>query len=88
MLTGDLNTASVEWTVQWKVTEPKDFLFRFPQDAFGLNSIAPNGPSLRANPRSSIRMMWCSAEGSLRQEPLPPELLDRYRLFMLSFAAF
>src|SRR5262249_934970 len=32
MLTGDLNTASVEWTVQWKVTEPKDFLFRFPQD--------------------------------------------------------
>jgi membrane protease subunit HflK len=32
MLTGDLNTASVEWTVQWKVTEPKQFLFRFPQD--------------------------------------------------------
>jgi membrane protease subunit HflK len=33
MLTGDLNTASVEWTVQWKVTEPSQFLFRFPQDA-------------------------------------------------------
>jgi membrane protease subunit HflK len=32
MLTGDLNAASVEWTVQWKVTEPKDFLFRFPRD--------------------------------------------------------
>jgi membrane protease subunit HflK len=32
MLTGDLNAASVEWTVQWKVTEPKDFLFRFPND--------------------------------------------------------
>ncbi len=32
MLTGDLNTASVEWTVQWKVTEPAQFLFRFPQD--------------------------------------------------------
>ena len=32
MLTGDLNTASVEWTVQWKVTEPKQFLFRFPLD--------------------------------------------------------
>jgi membrane protease subunit HflK len=32
MLTGDLNTASVEWTVQWKVTEPNQFLFRFPQD--------------------------------------------------------
>jgi membrane protease subunit HflK len=30
MLTGDLNTASVEWTVQWKVTEPSQFLFRFP----------------------------------------------------------
>jgi modulator of FtsH protease HflK len=30
MLTGDLNTASVEWTVQWKVTEPAQFLFRFP----------------------------------------------------------
>src|SRR5271166_1680018 len=28
MLTGDLNTASVEWTVQWKVTEPAQFLFR------------------------------------------------------------
>jgi membrane protease subunit HflK len=32
MLTGDLNAASVEWTVQWQVTEPKEFLFRFPQD--------------------------------------------------------
>jgi modulator of FtsH protease HflK len=32
MLTGDLNTASVEWTVQWKVTEPAQFLFRFPLD--------------------------------------------------------
>ncbi len=30
MLTGDLNTASVEWTVAWKVTEPSQFLFRFP----------------------------------------------------------
>jgi membrane protease subunit HflK len=30
MLTGDLNTASVEWTVQWKVTHPSQFLFRFP----------------------------------------------------------
>ena len=32
MLTGDLNAASVEWTVQWKVTEPEQFLFRFPND--------------------------------------------------------
>lgn len=37
MLTGDLNTASVEWTVAWRVTEPSDYLFRFPrgvQDEF------------------------------------------------------
>jgi len=32
MLTGDLNTASVEWTVQWRVTEPSDYLFRFPRE--------------------------------------------------------
>jgi modulator of FtsH protease HflK len=32
MLTGDLNTAAVEWTVQWKVTEPAQFLFRFPHE--------------------------------------------------------
>lgn len=32
MLTGDLNTASVEWTVQWKVTDPAEYLFRFPVD--------------------------------------------------------
>ena len=32
MLTGDLNTASVEWTVQWRVTEPSEYLFRFPSD--------------------------------------------------------
>lgn len=31
MLTGDLNTASVEWTVQWRVTRPEEYLFRFPQ---------------------------------------------------------
>ena len=30
MLTGDLNTASVEWTVQWRVSEPSNYLFRFP----------------------------------------------------------
>jgi len=29
MLTGDLNAAAVEWTIQWKVTEPDQFLFRF-----------------------------------------------------------
>jgi membrane protease subunit HflK len=32
MLTGDLNTASVEWTVQWRVSEPSSYLFRFPGD--------------------------------------------------------
>lgn len=32
MLTGDLNTASVEWTVQWKVTDAAEYLFRFPED--------------------------------------------------------
>jgi len=32
MLTGDLNTASVEWTVQWRVTEPSSYLFRFDDD--------------------------------------------------------
>lgn len=29
MLTGDLNTAAVEWTVNWKVVDPEAFLFRF-----------------------------------------------------------
>jgi len=29
MLTGDLNAATVEWTVQWQVVEPDAFLFRF-----------------------------------------------------------
>jgi membrane protease subunit HflK len=29
MLTGDLNAASVEWTIQWQVGEPDKFLFRF-----------------------------------------------------------
>ncbi|MEO1999887.1 MAG: FtsH protease activity modulator HflK, partial [Planctomycetaceae bacterium] len=29
MLTGDFNAASVEWTVQWKISEPKDYLFSF-----------------------------------------------------------
>ncbi len=29
MLTGDLNAASVEWTVQWKIASPTDYLFSF-----------------------------------------------------------
>ena len=29
MLTGDLNAAAVEWTIQWKVVEADKFLFRF-----------------------------------------------------------
>lgn len=34
MLTGDLNAASVEWTIQWKVSNPRDFLFNvaYPED--------------------------------------------------------
>jgi membrane protease subunit HflK len=32
MLNGDLNTAGVEWTVQWRVTDPANFVFRFPGD--------------------------------------------------------
>ncbi len=31
MLTGDLNAASVEWTIQWKVIDPQQYLFRFEQ---------------------------------------------------------
>lgn len=29
MLTGDLNAAAVEWTVQWKIQDPEKALFRF-----------------------------------------------------------
>jgi modulator of FtsH protease HflK len=29
MLTADLNAASVEWTIQWQVTNPEQYLFRF-----------------------------------------------------------
>jgi modulator of FtsH protease HflK len=29
MLTGDLNAAAVEWTVQWRVAEPRQYLFTF-----------------------------------------------------------
>lgn len=29
MLTGDLNAVFVRWTIQWKVSKPQDFLFRF-----------------------------------------------------------
>lgn len=34
MLTGDLNAAAVEWTVQWRISDPKQKLFSFynPQD--------------------------------------------------------
>ena len=31
MLTGDLNAASVDWTVQWKVADPERYLFAFEQ---------------------------------------------------------
>jgi membrane protease subunit HflK len=29
MLTGDLNAANVEWTIQWRVKNPQEFLFAF-----------------------------------------------------------
>lgn len=29
MLTGDLNAAAVEWTVQWRVSDPRQYLFTF-----------------------------------------------------------
>lgn len=33
MLTGDLNAAAVEWTVQWQVSDPRQFLFTFHDEA-------------------------------------------------------
>lgn len=33
MLTGDLNTASVEWTMQWRVSNPKDYVIRLPESS-------------------------------------------------------
>jgi len=32
MLTGDLNAAAVEWTIQWMVSDPKQYLFTFHDD--------------------------------------------------------
>lgn len=32
MLTGDLNAAAVEWTIQWRVRDPDDYLFKFHRD--------------------------------------------------------
>jgi membrane protease subunit HflK len=32
MLTADLNAASVEWTIQWQVSQPDQYLFRFPRE--------------------------------------------------------
>ena len=32
MLTGDLNAAAVEWTVQWRVADPRQYLFTFHTD--------------------------------------------------------
>ena len=29
MLTGDLNAAAVEWSLQWRVDDPRDYLFKF-----------------------------------------------------------
>lgn len=29
MLTGNLNPVSVEWTIQWKVSDPRNYLFKF-----------------------------------------------------------
>ena len=57
MLTGDLNTASVEWTVQWKVTEPSRVLVpvsrgrkrpvrREPADDRGAHRDEPDGGRL------------------------------------------
>jgi len=32
MLTGDLNAAAVEWTMQWRVNDPQQYLFAFHHD--------------------------------------------------------
>ncbi len=42
ILTGDLNTAAVEWTLTWKVTTPQEYVVRFPNaqtDEFANNLI-------------------------------------------------
>lgn len=41
MLTGDLNATAVEWTVQWKIQKPDDFVFTFPapDDMFQVNEL-------------------------------------------------
>ncbi|MEO0453154.1 MAG: FtsH protease activity modulator HflK [Verrucomicrobiota bacterium] len=40
MVTGDLNAASVEWVIQYRITDPKQFLFEVRSPEFTLRDIA------------------------------------------------
>ena len=79
MLTGDLNTASVEWTVQWKVSDPAQFLFRVVID------IPPETPSFESYEKwLEFNPVWLEKKGvrlagvTMVERGRPPRAVVRY----------
>lgn len=87
MLTGDLNAAAVEWTLQWRVDDPRQYLFTFhdpyiEQDQYlqAIISIVGRTVMNRLVGNYSIDEVLTGKRNEVREEALAAtqQMLDKY----------
>ena len=86
MLTGDLNAASVEWTIQWKISNPRNYLFSFsqpdkPDDIDSVIRTAAQTVMNRLVGDYSIDEVLTEKRGEIARKALEAtqEILDQYQ---------
>lgn len=79
MLTGDLNLADVEWVVQYRVTDPYDFLFKIRNPEQTLRDMSESAMRQIVGNRTVNEVLTVGrAEVTLRAQELIQALADEY----------
>lgn len=80
MLTGDLNQADVEWTVQYKIKDPRAYLFNVRDPQTTLRAISESAMRAVVGDRGVTEVLTVGkAEVESEAEKLLQSILDQYR---------
>ena len=78
MITGDLNLAKVEWAVQYKVKDPKAFLFHVREPTTTIRAISESAMRAVVGDRSVTEVLRARAEIEIEVADIMRNILDGY----------
>ena len=79
MITGDLNLAQVEWAVQYKVKDPRDFLFNVRDPKTTIRAISESAMRAVVGDRSVTEVLKARAEIENEVADIMRTILDDYK---------